>query len=220
MEHGCTAALGPLEPARTWQDAANTRPSMTASNCPSCAALQHPHRIRSRADLNDAARVVKSEIENGTLAETRTDVPRREWQTSFSDLREGGAPRRHRRLLFQVHGMRSALLLVMRNLSRVRRRLGDGRRPRSGVRRSEGWPLSLLPAQKRAWKQKNGIKLSLAAADGSPFARAGVMTRQLGENFCVCRCSRFQRWPSAHVVALSLFSTPSSPECPTSVSIS
>jgi hypothetical protein len=57
-----------------------------------------------------------------------------------------GGPRRHRRLLFQVHGMRSALLPVMRNLSRVRRRLGDGRRPRSGVRRPEGWPLSLRPA--------------------------------------------------------------------------
>lgn len=64
---------------------------MTASNCPSCAALKHPHRIRSRAELNDAARVVQREIENGTLAETRTDVPRREWQTSFSDLLEGEA---------------------------------------------------------------------------------------------------------------------------------
>jgi hypothetical protein len=63
---------------------------MTTSNCSSCAALQHPHRIRSRAELHDAVKVVQGEIEIGTLSETQTDVPRREWQTSFSDLREGG----------------------------------------------------------------------------------------------------------------------------------
>lgn len=64
---------------------------MTASNCPSCAALQHPLRIRSKADLNDAVRRVQGEIESGVLAETETDGPRRDWQTSFSALREDGA---------------------------------------------------------------------------------------------------------------------------------